>query len=150
MFWKTKHNNFSLIFYYQTVSEQKNIFPKVYSLKPYSEVMALLCSAVHHQIGFCWVSNISGQHKCKLHLCCPPYFYNEIVLDQWTFSGTRLPLRKSITMRWKSVGTTADVGGRRWDNGGRRWTSAGRRNSEVKEESGNSLHSLNRCGLVEC
>ena len=66
------------------------------------------------------------------------------------FSGTRLPLRKSITMRWKSVGTTADVGGRRWNNGGRRWTSAGRRNSEVKEESGNSLHSLNRCGLVEC
>ena len=33
------------------------------------------------------------------------------------FSGTRLPLRKSITMRWKSVGTTADVGGRRQDGG---------------------------------
>ena len=30
MFWMTKHDNFSLIFHYQTVSEQKNIFPEVY------------------------------------------------------------------------------------------------------------------------
>ena len=36
------------------------------------------------------------------------------------FSGTKLPLRKSITMRWKSVGTTADVVGTRADVGGRR------------------------------
>jgi hypothetical protein len=30
MFWMTKHDNFRLIFHYQTVSEQKNIFPEVY------------------------------------------------------------------------------------------------------------------------
>jgi hypothetical protein len=30
MFWMTKHDNFRLIFHYQTVYEQKNIFLEVY------------------------------------------------------------------------------------------------------------------------
>ena len=44
-------------------------------------------------------------------------FFKNILISLLWFSGTRLPLRKSITMRWKSVGTTADVGGRRQDGG---------------------------------
>jgi hypothetical protein len=34
------------------------------------------------------------------------------------FSGMKLPLRKLITMRWKSVGTKANVGGRQWSGVG--------------------------------
>ena len=31
-------------------------YPLINYLKPYSEVRALLCTAVHHQFGFCWLA----------------------------------------------------------------------------------------------
>ena len=91
MFWMAKHGNFSLIFHYQTVSEPKNIFPKVYiffwNFKPQTVLthnmtrdcpLNFLKNTCDVQIFF-WMSKQKQKQQFLYTTCCELVFFAEFI-----------------------------------------------------------------------